>query len=247
MDHDHRPQPRGAPRAGPCRGGGRRPGHARSVAAGAVPRTPTRWCKGVMLLLALASVACWAIILDKLVRIAGLRRQARAFESSAPRRCCRGPAAELLWARVLTAGLAEWHDPTRREPGRAAGADRAGDARDRAAGICAAVEPGLPVLATIGSAGPFIGLFGTVWGIMRSFTAHRRHQRDQPRRRRARHCRGAVRDRDRPRRRDPGGGGLQQARDRPRPPRPALRRRHRRSSARDSPASPAPGLARAAE
>ena len=33
------------------------------------------------------------------------------------------------------------------------------------------VEPGLPFLATVGSAGPFIGLFGTVWGIMNSFTA----------------------------------------------------------------------------
>src|SRR3546814_7142433 len=33
------------------------------------------------------------------------------------------------------------------------------------------VEPGLPFLATVGSAAPFIGLFGTVWGIMSSFTA----------------------------------------------------------------------------
>jgi biopolymer transport protein ExbB/TolQ len=32
-------------------------------------------------------------------------------------------------------------------------------------------EVGLPFLATIGSAAPFIGLFGTVWGIMNSFTA----------------------------------------------------------------------------
>jgi biopolymer transport protein ExbB/TolQ len=33
------------------------------------------------------------------------------------------------------------------------------------------LEPGLPFLATIGSAAPFIGLFGTVWGIVNSFTA----------------------------------------------------------------------------
>ena len=33
------------------------------------------------------------------------------------------------------------------------------------------VEVGLPFLATIGSAAPFIGLFGTVWGIVNSFTA----------------------------------------------------------------------------
>ena len=30
-------------------------------------------------------------------------------------------------------------------------------------------EPGLPLLATIGSVSPFVGLFGTVWGIMHSF------------------------------------------------------------------------------
>jgi biopolymer transport protein ExbB/TolQ len=33
------------------------------------------------------------------------------------------------------------------------------------------IESGLPFLATVGSAAPFIGLFGTVWGIMNSFTA----------------------------------------------------------------------------
>jgi biopolymer transport protein ExbB/TolQ len=33
------------------------------------------------------------------------------------------------------------------------------------------IEVGLPFLATIGSAAPFIGLFGTVWGIVNSFTA----------------------------------------------------------------------------
>jgi biopolymer transport protein ExbB/TolQ len=32
------------------------------------------------------------------------------------------------------------------------------------------MEPGLPFLATVGSAAPFVGLFGTVWGIMGSFT-----------------------------------------------------------------------------
>jgi biopolymer transport protein ExbB/TolQ len=33
------------------------------------------------------------------------------------------------------------------------------------------IEVGLPFLATVGSAAPFIGLFGTVWGIVNSFTA----------------------------------------------------------------------------
>jgi biopolymer transport protein ExbB/TolQ len=33
------------------------------------------------------------------------------------------------------------------------------------------IEVGLPFLATVGSASPFIGLLGTVWGIMHSFTS----------------------------------------------------------------------------
>jgi biopolymer transport protein TolQ len=38
------------------------------------------------------------------------------------------------------------------------------------------LQPGLPLLATIGSAAPFVGLFGTVWGIMNSFSAIARSQ-----------------------------------------------------------------------
>jgi len=41
--------------------------------------------------------------------------------------------------------------------------------RETAAGHLRRVEPGLPLLATIGSTAPFIGLLGTVWGIMHSF------------------------------------------------------------------------------
>jgi len=39
--------------------------------------------KGVMILLVLASLGCWTIILDKLMRIMAIRRQARAFETAA--------------------------------------------------------------------------------------------------------------------------------------------------------------------
>jgi biopolymer transport protein ExbB/TolQ len=43
--------------------------------------------------------------------------------------------------------------------------------KQRFKGELESIEAGLPFLATIGSAAPFIGLFGTVWGIMNSFTA----------------------------------------------------------------------------
>jgi biopolymer transport protein ExbB len=71
---------------------------------------------------------------------------------------------------------------------------------------------GTGVLATIGSTAPFVGLFGTVWGIMNSFIGISRGADDQPRRRRARHRRGAARDRHRPRRRHSGGHHLQHLR-----------------------------------
>jgi biopolymer transport protein ExbB/TolQ len=120
--------------------------------------------KGVMLLLVLASVACWAIILDKWLKIAALRRQARQFETGAQAQ--RGLAGELM--RTGEAQALE-HDPKESRAERRERIERA--MRETARRHLRAAEPGLPLLATIGSAGPFIGLFGTVWGIMRSFTA----------------------------------------------------------------------------
>jgi biopolymer transport protein ExbB/TolQ len=128
--------------------------------------------KTVMVLLALASVACWAILLDKLVRIGGLRRQAGRLERHLADGGTLGAAAGLgpLGTGLLQAGLAEWHDrdlgESRAE--RRARIERA--MREAAAQHLRRAEPGLPFLATIGSAAPFVGLLGTVWGIMRSFT-----------------------------------------------------------------------------
>ena len=68
-----------------------------------------------------------------------------------------------------------------------------------------------PFFATTGSAAPFIGLFGTVIGILFAFLdiARARSIGGIAQDRRPAHRRGAVRDRDRPRRGDPGGDGLQ--------------------------------------
>ncbi|MFO1069233.1 MAG: MotA/TolQ/ExbB proton channel family protein [Geminicoccaceae bacterium] len=129
--------------------------------------------QGVMLVLLLASVVGWAVILDKIVRIAGLRRAVRRFERTL---AAGGPLPREsdvagLPAALLRAGLDEWEDA-------GAGESRA-ERRERieramraavAAGL-QRLEPGLPFLATVSSSAPFIGLFGTVWGIMHSFTA----------------------------------------------------------------------------
>jgi hypothetical protein len=74
------------------------------------------------------------------------------------------------------------------------------------------LERRLLFLATVGSTAPFVGLFGTVWGIMTSFQAIAQIEEHQPRRRGAGHRRGAVRHRTRPARGDPGGDRLQQVR-----------------------------------
>ena len=66
------------------------------------------------------------------------------------------------------------------------------------------LERRLLVLATVGSAGPFIGLFGTVWGIMNSLPVDRRLEEHFVSGCGARHRRGPVRDRDRPPCRHPG-------------------------------------------
>ena len=74
------------------------------------------------------------------------------------------------------------------------------------------LERRLLFLATVGSSGPFVGLFGTVWGIMTAFQSIAAANEHVARGGRARHRRGAARHRARPSRRHPGGHRLQQVR-----------------------------------
>jgi TolQ protein len=125
--------------------------------------------QAVVILLAVTSICCWAVIFDKAFRLHRLRREIRQFEAAA----CSGAvtAPPGLAAAVMGAGL--------REAAERSGNETAGEARERCeramrsamAARLRPLEPGLPFLATVGSTAPFIGLFGTVWGIMNSFTA----------------------------------------------------------------------------
>lgn len=127
--------------------------------------------KAVMAGLALASVACWAIILEKIIRIASLKRGLKRLEAIAGGDA---PAQNdhALVRLLLTSAQREAED------GGSRGEERS-DVRARLERAMRGTlkselqrqETGLPFLATIGSAAPFIGLFGTVWGIMNSFTA----------------------------------------------------------------------------
>ncbi|MGC2203738.1 MAG: protein TolQ [Stellaceae bacterium] len=134
--------------------------------------------KGVLLLLLAASVWSWTVIIDKLWRLAAASRAAREHEARAA--AARSPQDLTATSRregqdpaglVISAGLAESAASLQPQP------ETAGERRDRIERAMRLtlnaelrrLEARLPFLATLGSAAPFIGLFGTVWGIMRSF------------------------------------------------------------------------------
>jgi biopolymer transport protein TolQ len=139
--------------------------------------------KLVMIGLAVASLWSWTIIIDKLVRFAKLNREADRFEDEVASgasledvAAAAGPAPTHALPRMLQGALKEWRDARNKGPaseGQIAfliqRIDRHLDAT--IARESARVENGLGALAIVATASPFVGLFGTVWGIMRSFQA----------------------------------------------------------------------------
>ena len=134
--------------------------------------------KCVMLGLLAASIWTWAIILGHSVRLSRVAKRSEAFERDFWKaddidRLYEGPGSEDLPApKVFSAGVSEWRRSTGggtidREGTRARLATAMGAA---AAQEIDRLADRLNVLATVGSVAPFVGLFGTVWGIMRSFT-----------------------------------------------------------------------------
>ena len=135
--------------------------------------------KIVMVGLLLASIWTWAIIIGFSFSLSGIRRKCAQFEQQFWRsddidRFFESRGQENLpSARVLQSGITEWRRSTKQKL-----VDRVG-ARDRiSTALSSAVghevdqlSDRLNILATVGSVAPFVGLFGTVWGIMRSFTA----------------------------------------------------------------------------
>ena len=133
----------------------------------------------VMIILIVASFWAWAIIIQKLINFRRARSEAAAFDnafwSGEPldelfERL--GPDPRGASERVFAAGMAEWRrshaDDGRLIPGAQARIDRSMDVA--IAREADGHNTGLTFLASVGSASPFIGLFGTVWGIMRAFT-----------------------------------------------------------------------------
>ena len=134
--------------------------------------------KLVMIILIVASFWAWGIIIQKLILFRRARSEAarfdRAFWSGEPLDGLYdqiGPDPDGAAEKVFASGMTEWQRSHRDDGGLIAGAT----ARiDRSMDVAIAKESeslqsGLTVLATVGSSAPFIGLFGTVVGIMNAF------------------------------------------------------------------------------
>lgn len=134
----------------------------------------------VMVLLVLASVVSWILVFQKAFLLASVRRMATAFEddfwSGEDLRALyveldEGETEVIGLESIFHAGFKEY---TRSSQLYGTQAERIMQNVQRAMRVAMAreeerLEAALPFLATVGSTSPYIGLFGTVWGIMNSF------------------------------------------------------------------------------
>ena len=140
--------------------------------------------KAVMLLLLLASFWSRAVIFDKYIKLRRLRRDADNFEEA----FWSGGALDDLYDRIGTrpedpmssvfaAAMREWRRSMAKGlAGSSATRMTLQERIERVMQVTAGremqrLERYMPFLATVGSTAPFVGLFGTVWGIMDSFSS----------------------------------------------------------------------------
>lgn len=134
--------------------------------------------KVVIIGLLLASIWTWAIIISHSMRVGRMRRRSERFErdfwqaEDVDKFYDTRGGDEVPAARVFKSGLVEWRRSTGKDT-----IDRDGTRQRLSTTMGAAIaaemdklSDRLNILATVGSVAPFVGLFGTVWGIMRAFT-----------------------------------------------------------------------------
>ena len=139
--------------------------------------------KSVIIILLLASIWCWAIIVEKVLGLKKLNAGAAKFEQA----FWSGVSLDELYNRtgaqpkdpmsaVFIAAMREWNRAVSSSAGDPTASVSLSERIERVMQITLGREMGLieknmTFLATTGSTAPFIGLFGTVWGIMNSFQA----------------------------------------------------------------------------
>lgn len=155
--------------------------------AGSVDANFTMWSlflkadpvvKAVIVMLILASIWCWAIIFEKLISMKRLNRRSDSFEEV----FWSGNSLDELFdeigsrpkdpmSAVFAAAMREWR---RSSVGNGGSTGSLGQRIERVMQITVdremeRIERYLTFLATTGNIAPFVGLFGTVWGIMNAF------------------------------------------------------------------------------
>jgi biopolymer transport protein ExbB/biopolymer transport protein TolQ len=135
--------------------------------------------KGVVLLLALMSVATLAVGIDRMLAVLRPRARGRQYAAAVQSHLDKGEfeaAAKVdrrgagAIAEVVSAGIAEFLDARKEAPNIEATLDAVESTLARTLDVeVAKLKRGLGALATIGSTSPFIGLFGTVVGIVNAF------------------------------------------------------------------------------
>src|SRR5229473_626081 len=131
--------------------------------------------KAVMIGLAFASLVTWTIFIAKMIELSVIQRRLRAALDKISDARSLAEAQFVLGAKdgVLSSLLSA----AMREARLSAGISSDGGIKERAASSFAEIvraearriRLGMGLLATIGATSPFVGLFGTVWGIMNSF------------------------------------------------------------------------------
>lgn len=153
-----------------------------AVAAAVLPRDLSPWgmfiqadivVKTVMVGLIFATAVTWTVWLSKTIELMKVRRNARsALRELAQARSADAAARQVpegAVAQLLEGALAELRLSTDRMDKEGIKVRIASRLQQIEAAASRRVTFGTGVLATIGSTGPFVGLFGTVWGIMNSF------------------------------------------------------------------------------
>jgi biopolymer transport protein TolQ len=137
--------------------------------------------KIVMIGLIVASIICWAIVIEKYVALRNMQRSTDKFEqmfwsgqSLEDLYLTLGPRNNKGMATLFMAAMREWKRS--QQSAMRAGFQGVQMRINKVMDVqiqkeMSQLEQRLLILATVGSTAPFIGLFGTVWGIMNSFRA----------------------------------------------------------------------------